>query len=158
MTKAKTKDYMSMDGWGIDADPENHPAYPMRDRTHEDEETTRPPQQETTVELLKSNERPIISAVFGTTAPPKGLSGMVRRRAFKYSESHLAHWFLLMFADRINMVEGIFEDMRRGKIPNLLSEMGLKSEWKYNRAHAARNAAVMGGLALGAYMLLKSRK
>ncbi|MGB4399920.1 MAG: hypothetical protein WBJ10_11160 [Daejeonella sp.] len=35
----------------------------------------RPEQQKESVEILHSNERPSVSAVFGTTSPPSGLSG-----------------------------------------------------------------------------------
>ena len=50
-------------------------------------------------EVLHSNERPNISAAFGTSTPPSGLSGALRRFAFRYSESSYAHWLPLMLAD-----------------------------------------------------------
>ena len=123
-------------GWGIDADPENDPTYPMKKRNngeHKGYAWERPPQQPLTVEVLHSNERPSVSAVFGTPAPPSGLSGMLRRIAFKYSESSYGHWLPLMLADRVNMVEGVAHDLLRGRIPNLPVEHGWRAEWKYNR-------------------------
>src|SRR5579875_1125029 len=101
-------------GWGIDADPENDPTYPMKTRNngeHAGYTWPRPPQQPETVEVLHSIERPNLTAVFGTTTPPTGLSGAIRRFGFRYSESSYAHWLPLMFADRVAAVEGILSDL-----------------------------------------------
>src|SRR6187200_1171435 len=96
--------YKHIKGWGIDADPENEPTYPMKNYNGDDHKRsnyTRPPLQRADVEVLHSNERPGLSAVFGTVCPPSGLSGLIRRFAFKYSEESLKHWFALVLADRI---------------------------------------------------------
>lgn len=136
-----------------EANREDWPAYPMRSESgleHKGMTWDRPPQQKATVEILHSNERPNLSAVFGTPHPPSGLSGMVRRYAFAYSENKTPHWVLLMLADRINMVEGVIQDVSRGRIPNVLGEMGLKADLKYNKKGLALKAgvalAVVGGL------------
>ena len=123
-------------GWGVDADPKNDPTYPMKRRTDAEQKGytwERPPQQPQTVEVLHSNERPNLTAVFGTVSPPKGLSGRLRRFAFKYSESDYLHWLPLMLADRVGEVEGVLEDLGRGHVPNIPSELGWKAEWKHNR-------------------------
>jgi hypothetical protein len=134
-----------INGWGMDADPENDPTYPMRDRSKEEEKGytwERPEQQPATVEVLHSNERPNLSAVFGTTSPPSGLSGMIRRMAFKYSEGSWGHWIPLIMADRVNEIEGIVEDIAKGKIPNFFAEHGWPAEWKYNKKNAIKTIAV----------------
>ena len=92
----------------------------------------RPTQQPVNVEVLHSNERPYVTAVFGTVAPPSGISGAMRRFAFKYSEGRWTHWLTLLAADRVNMVEGIVDDLKHGTIPNIFAEKGWKAEWKYN--------------------------
>lgn len=125
-------------GWGVDADPHNDPTYPMRMREGNEGEHAgysweRPAQQTSDVEVLHSNERPNLSSTYGTSMPPAGLSGMIRRRAFDYSENSYAHWVPLMLADRIGMVEGVVSDLAHGKVPNIFEEMGLKAEWKHNR-------------------------
>ncbi|HYF22621.1 MAG TPA: hypothetical protein VD929_04400 [Caulobacteraceae bacterium] len=123
-------------GWGIDADPRNDPTYPMRDRSRDDSpgmNWSRPPLQEPDVEVLRSIEHNRLPAVMGMSTPPRGLSGAIRRMAFRYSESQWAHWLMLMGADRVNVVEGLFQDLRRGKIPNIFAEMGLGTELKHNR-------------------------
>lgn len=123
-------------GWGIDADPENDPTYPMKHRTGADYERLnyeKPPQQPVKIEILHSVERPGITRVFGTSTPPSGVSGMIRRWAYKYSEATTAHWMGLISADRVNAVEGIVDDFKQGTIPNLFKERGWSAEWKYNR-------------------------
>src|SRR5690606_39113953 len=102
--------YLHIKGWGVDADPKNEPTYPMKHYTGDDHgrlSWIRPSQQPENIEVLHSTERPSISAVFGTAQPPSGLSGMIRRYAFKHSESSFAHWLPLLLADRINVIEGI---------------------------------------------------
>jgi hypothetical protein len=96
-------------GWGVDADPRNDPTAPMRDRSRDDGpgmNWTRPPLQTPRVEILRSIEHNRLPAALGTSTPPKGVSGAIRRYAFRFSESQWAHWLLLIFADRVNMVEG----------------------------------------------------
>lgn len=144
-------------GWGVDADPENDPTWPMRDQSRDDgpgRNWTRPPLQPESVEVLMSIEHNQRPAVFGTAAPPKGLSGVLRRRAFAFSESQWMHWLLLMGADRVNEVEGVLEDLGRGRVPNVFKEMGLKSEWEHNRAAFIRRTAATIAVTAGVAGLL----
>jgi hypothetical protein len=150
-------------GWGIDADPENDPTYPMKHVTGADHERIhyqRPPQQESNVEVLHSIERPNLTAVFGTSTPPKGLSGVIRRFAYRFSEADARHWLSLLFADRVNAVEGIVEDLSHGIVPNIFVERGWTAEWKYNRKGAVRSlafraTAITAGIV--AYYLYRNR-
>ncbi len=118
-------------GWGVDINPKNDPTYPMKDpRTDVEQQGytwERPVQQAQTVEVLHSNERPNVSAVFGTVAPPSGLSGTLRRYAFTHSESRLMHWIPLVLADRVNVIEGLLDDVIQGTSPNIAKEKGLTS-------------------------------
>jgi hypothetical protein len=132
----KNEDYKNIPGWGMDADPENEPTYPMKNYTGDDHERInyeRSEQQPQTVEILMSNERPAITRVFGTSVPPSGLSGAIRRYAFQHSEDRYRHWIPLILADRVNVFEGIIDDLKSGYLPNLIKERGLAMEWKYNR-------------------------
>ena len=154
-------DYKNIPGWNMDADPENEPTYPMKKYTGDDHNRSnyeRPPLQPVHEEILHSNERPNISAVFGTPNPPSGLSGVIRRHAFKYSESNYSHWLYLILADRINMVEGVIDDLKRGHIPNIFAERGMKADWKYNRKELIRNAVIATVLATTVIALLKRKK
>jgi hypothetical protein len=102
-------------GWGADLDPANRPAVPMEHSPprlpglHWDT----PAEQMTDVEILHSIERPSITPVYGTSCPPSGLSGWIRRRAFRHSENNLRHWMMLLAADRVNVAEGLLHDARR---------------------------------------------
>lgn len=139
-------------GWGADLDPAMRPAYPMeRMPPRLEGRPSHPPvQQAQTVEILQSIERPGITPIFGTPLPPSGLSGMLRRAAFGYSESDLRHWLILLLADRVNMVEGLGSDLMRGHVPNLFAEMGGKAEFRYNRQAAIQKAVVVSAVvALG---------
>ena len=141
----KRIDPLQVQGWGVDADPENDPTYPMKSRNngeHAGYAWERPPQQPNTVEVLHSIERPNLTAVFGTSTPPAGLSGAIRREAFKYSESSYAHWLPLMLADRIAVVEGLLDDLGRGHLPNVVAERGWNAEWKHNRAEFTTRIAI----------------
>lgn len=164
--KNTATDHKKMKGWGIDADPKNDPTYPIKDRTDVEQEGytwNRPPQQPIDIEVLHSIERPNVTAVFGTSVPPSGLSGMIRRYAFKYGEGSYGHWLPLLLADRVNVVEGILDDLRKGKIPNIFAEQGLGAEWKYNRKSVIKKFAIGIAVTAGVVFLLsgkgrKSRK
>ena len=137
-------------GWGVDVDRTNDPTYPMRDRSQDDSpgmNWRRPPLQTPDVEILRSIEHNRLPAVVGTSTPPSGLSGGVRRVAFRYSESQWAHWLLLMLADRINVVEGVFVDLSRGRLPNPYAEMGMGSDLKHDRAGFAAKTVTLVAIA-----------
>ena len=146
----------------MDADPENDPAYPMKMRDtavdHAGYTWDRPDQQPVNVEVLHSNERPNVSAAFGTTLPPSGLSGLIRRVAFNHSEDRYRHWLPLMLADRVQMVEGVLDDIARGHVPNFFGEMGWKADWKYNRKALVTKVAVGAVLGAGLLALIARRK
>ena len=158
--KTLADNYAHIKGWGIDADPENEPTYPMKHWTGDDHKRInwkRPPLQPVNIEVLHSIERPNITAVFGTSSPPSGLSGAIRRYAFKYSEGHYAHWFALVLADRVNMVEGIIDDIAHGHFPNFFKERGWTAEWKYNRKAMITKLAIGAGVLIGVAAFLYGR-
>lgn len=122
MDKAR---FAHIPGWGADLARENRPAVPM-ERTPPRLDvpwSDPPPQQAMTVEILKSLERPEHSRTFGTRLPPKGLSGVMRRAAFRRSENDVGHWLMLIAADRVDVVEGMAGDLRRS--PLKLAAVGL---------------------------------
>jgi len=145
-------------GWGADLDHSNRPAYPM-ERTpprlpnvHWDQPSAQP----VNVEVLVSTERPGITPVFGTTLPPRGLSGSVRRLAFKASESDVRRWMLLLLADRIDVVEGVLHDLAHGHLPNVLGEMGMAAEWRYNRRALMGKLLLLAALATAAALIART--
>ncbi|AOM78863.1 hypothetical protein [Pedobacter steynii] len=154
-------DYKNIPGWGMDADPENEPTYPMKNYTGDDHNRINyehADQQPVDVEVLMSNERPAMPRVFGTSVPPSGLSGAIRRYAFKHSEDRYRHWIPLILADRVNMVEGLIEDISRGYLPNIAAERGWKVEWKYNPKGIATKLAAVAAVGLIVFLNYKSKK
>lgn len=130
--------YAHIPGWGSDLEKEMRPAVPMErtpPRLHVPWSDP-PPQQPMTVEILKSVERPEHSRTFGTRLPPKGLSGVMRRAAFKRSENDIGHWLMLIAADRINVVEGLAGDLRRSpraRAVGIAAAVGLAGCWLLRR-------------------------
>ena len=157
------EDYSHIPGWGMDADDDNDPTYPMKHYTGADHQRIyyeKPPQQPVNVEILHSIERPTVSRVFGTTAPPTGLSGMIRRKACQYSEANAFHWMGLILADRVNMVEGLIDDFKNGHVPNIFAERGWNAEWKYNKKGVIKEALIGAALITGiiAYSTTKKKR
>lgn len=153
-------DPATVNGWGVDADPDNDPTWPMRDRSRDDGpgmNWDRPPLQQTDVEVLRSVEHVRMPAALGTSTPPRGLSGQIRRAAFRFSESQWGHWLLLMLADRINTVEGVGQDLRRGRLPNPVAEMGLVPAGRSRQAGIA-TAAVVGAGIFGLFLFARRRR
>ncbi len=135
-------------GWGADSDPQSRPAVP-KERTPPrfiNPPYSRLEQQPQHIPVLVSNERPGITPVFGTDAPPAGVSGLMRKLAFRYSEGDLKHWLILIAADRVNVVEGLVDDLVHLRPPNLFKEMGFKAELRHRPVRGALKLGVTAGL------------
>ena len=156
----RTIDPQTVIGWGVDADPENDPTWPMRNRAGDsgpDMDWERPPIQIPGVEILQSVEHLHQPAVVGTSTPPTGLSGQIRRQAFTLSEGQWGHWLLLMLADRVNMIEGVAGDLKRGRLPNPLVEGGLVKQAQAREA-AVGTAAVIVVVTVATILLYRRRR
>lgn len=119
-------------GWGADLDPKDRPAVP-KEKTPPNGTGAHwitPEQQVARVKIHKSIEHHHLTPIFGTACPPKGVSGLMRNFAYRYSEGRMIHWLTLLLADRVDMVESILIDAARGRPDNVFAEMGLKAEWK----------------------------
>ena len=118
-------------GWGVDLDPKDRPAFPREQKgiptgAHWDF----PERQEEKWPRERSIEHEMLPPVFGTSAPPKGLSGVIRRYAYKYSEGRAAHWLILIAADRINAVESHLASLATLRPDNPVTETGVLSEFR----------------------------
>jgi len=153
--------YGDIKGWGIDEDPKNDPTYPMKQvgttASPDEGRSARPPSQNPRVEILRSVERPVYSAVMGEATPPAGLSGHMRRFAYRYSENEFSHWIPLLLADRINVWEGIIQDIKEGRFPNFLKERGSLAAWRLDPPYVRRRVAILG-LAVGAWLVYRAWK
>jgi hypothetical protein len=67
---------------------------------------------------------------------------MLRRFAFRFSESNLGHWLPLMLADRVGAFEGILGDLMHGRVPNFFAERGGRADWRFNRASLVRRTLI----------------
>src|SRR4051794_29597372 len=153
-----SKDHIA--GWGVDANPDNDPTYPIKHWNGADHQRfnyEKPSQQPIDVEILHSIERPGVSRVFGTSTPPKGLSGAIRRWAYQWNESTYLHWVPLVLADRINVFEGYLDDFKNGIIPNPFAERGWQAEWKYNRKNLLKNVAIGAAITAGLIVLMNEK-
>jgi len=126
-------------GWGVDLDPKNRPAVP---KERFDPEATGahwdfPDRQEEKWPRERSVEHALLTPVFGTSCPPKGLSGIVRKYAYRrFSEGRAAHWLLLLGADRIDAVESHLRSFASTRPDNPFTETGIRSEFTHGGARS----------------------
>jgi hypothetical protein len=91
-------------GWGADLDPADRPSYPKLQYPADTGAHWDFPERQPGGEgRERSIEHAFVTPVFGTAQPLRGLSGGVRRLAYRrFSEGRLAHWLLLIVGDRID--------------------------------------------------------
>jgi hypothetical protein len=125
-------DHQDVQGWGADAEKTQRPAHVMwKTPEHGTGAHWSDPEQQPGFNDFVSIERPRPTRVFGNTVPPSGLSGIIRKIAFQKSEGTFSHWMLLILADRINVFEGIFDDVTKGIRPRFLEERGWRVDKKF---------------------------
>ncbi len=115
-------------GWGVDLDPQDRPSVP-RERFDPDATGAHwdfPERQPEKWPRERSIEHAMLTPVFGTSCPPKGLSGVIRRYSYaKYSEARAAHWLLLMAADRVDTLESTL----RSFLTLRMNQTPVKRQW-----------------------------
>lgn len=146
-------------GWGADLDSSDRPGVP-RELNHENVLSGnhhRPVsgKQNPGRDVQLTLERNEFTPVIGNSKSPSLVSGLVRKAAFTFSEDSLRHWMLLLFADRINMVEGWVEDIGKGKVPMILPRMEFRTTDHLRRimkqgAKSKQDKALVATVALGA--------
>jgi hypothetical protein len=120
-------------GWGADLDPRDRPSVP---RLQLDPNLTGahwefPERQPENRPRERSIEHAFLTPVFGTSCPPKGLSGAIRRLAYaRYSEARAAHWLLLLLADRVDVKESILRSFATTRPDNPITQTGVLSEFR----------------------------
>jgi hypothetical protein len=125
-------------GWGVDLDPKDRPAVPKENFNPAitGAHWHFPERQPEKWPRERSTEHKFLTPVFGTVCPPRGLSGLIRRYAYTFSEGRLAHWGLLVLGDRIDVLESRITGLLRGRPDNPITEMGLRAEL---RGHGLRS-------------------
>jgi hypothetical protein len=120
-------------GWGADLDVADRPSVPRErfDPTFSGAHWEHPEQQPEKWPRERSIEHMKLPPVFGTTCPPKGLSGAVRKLAYRrYSEARAAHWLLLIAGDRIDTVESALRSFVTLRPDNPITQTGVLAEAK----------------------------
>ena len=118
-------------GWGVDLDPAVRPGVPKLQlkgdltgahwRFPERQPELRPRE--------RSVEHGMLTPVFGTSCPPKGLSGVMRRLAYRrYSEAQTAHWLVLLAADRVDAWESHLRSFASLRPDNPVTQTGVRTE------------------------------
>jgi hypothetical protein len=127
-------------GWGVDLDPKDRPAVPKENFNPEGTGAhwKFPERQPERWPRERSPEHKFVTPVFGTSCPPKGVSGAIRRFAYRFSEGRITHWLLLMGADRIDVVESRVEALLSGRPDSRLLETGVLSEFRRGGGLRAR--------------------
>jgi hypothetical protein len=121
-------------GWGVDLDPADRPSVP---RERFDPGATGahwdfPERQPEKWPRERSVEHEQLPPVFGTTCPPRGVSGMLRRYAYRFSEARAAHWLILIAADRVDALEHHLESLLTLRPDNPVTQTGIRSELSHH--------------------------
>jgi hypothetical protein len=121
-------------GWGVDLDPADRPSVP-RERfdlgpTGAHWDIPEPQPEKWPRERSIEHER--LTPVFGTSCPPRGVSGVMRRYAYRFSEGRAAHWLILLVADRVDALEHHVASLRTLRPDNPVTETGIRSEFSHH--------------------------
>jgi hypothetical protein len=122
-------------GWGVDRDPHDRPSVP---RLQYDPGSTGahwefPERQEERWPRERSIEHKFLTPVFGTSCPPHGVSGAIRRYSYRrFSEARAAHWLLLIAADRIDSMGSSVRSYLTLRPDNPITETGVLAEFRYH--------------------------
>lgn len=87
--------------------------------------------------VLKRKGLDELTPVFGTTVPPRGLSGLMRTAAYEIPEHFTSHWLLLLAADRVD----VLEDRLKRYLPFALAAGGLYLAFRPRRKTLFRRLA-----------------
>jgi hypothetical protein len=125
-------------GWGADLDPTDRPSYPkLQYPADTGAHWDFPERQPGGERRERSIEHAFVTPVFGTAQPLRGLSGGVRRLAYRrFSEGRLAHWLLLIVGDRVDAWGSHLRSFASGR-PDVPAS-GLRSELTHGGLRSRR--------------------
>ncbi len=120
-------------GWGVDLDPKDRPSVP-REQFDPDLSGAHwdfPERQPEKWPRERSIEHKFLTPVFGTSCPPRGLSGRMRKYAYReFSEARAAHWLILVAADRVDAFGSHLRSFGTMRPDNPITETGVLSEFR----------------------------
>jgi len=118
-------------GWGVDRNPEDRPSVPKErfDPARNGAHWEFPERQAEQWPRERSIEHKFLTPVFGTACPPRGLSGAMRKFAYRrWSEARAAHWLALIAADRVDAFGSHLRSFLTLRPDNPITETGVLSE------------------------------
>jgi hypothetical protein len=119
-------------GWGADLNKEDRPSVPKLKFLETGAHWDFPERQPEKWPRERSVEHRFLTPVFGTAQPPSGLSGAMRKFAYKFSEGRAAHWMILLYADRVDVGEHHLRSLLTLRPDNPITETGIKAEFTHN--------------------------
>ncbi len=128
-------------GWGADLDPADRPSHPklLDPEPRAGAHWEFPDRQPEHRPRERSIEHAFVTPVFGTAQPPKGLSGVVRRYSYRrFSEARLAHWLLLIAADRVDAWEEHLRSFVSSRPDDPVTETGVRAEFTHGGIRSRR--------------------
>lgn len=93
--------------WGVDLDFSRRPGVPMEREPKPWPNSRFPPVRQFGQPAVPKHGRTNrqMPPVFGTSTPLKGLSGAIRRAAYRLPDHKPAHWVLKLLGDRVDSME-----------------------------------------------------
>lgn len=117
-------------GWGADADPADRPSSPLeRPELDSGARWDFPERQPVDPRRERSIEHAFLTPVYGTAQPLHGVSGAIRRLAYRrFSEGRAAHWLLLILGDRVEAAGAHVRSLATTQPDNPITQTGILSE------------------------------
>jgi hypothetical protein len=128
-------------GWGVDLDPKDRPSVPRErfDPHLSGAHWDFPERQAEKWPRERSIEHKFLTPVFGTSCPPRGVSGIIRKYAYnRFSEGRAAHWLLLVAADRVDALGSHLRSFVTLRPDNPITETGVVSELSHHGLSSRR--------------------
>lgn len=89
--------------WGVDLDRRRRPGVPMMREPRPWPNSRFPVERQPgePASPMHGRTNKTMPPVFGTAVPLKGLSGVIRRAAYRIPDHYTSHWMLMMVGDRV---------------------------------------------------------
>ena len=127
-------------GWGADLDPADRPSYPrLQYPADTGAHWDFPERQPEQAPRERSIEHAFVTPVFGTAQPLRGLSGAIRKQAYRrFSEGRLAHWLLLIVGDRVDAWGSHLRSFATLRPDNPVTQTGVEAELPHGGLRSRR--------------------
>ena len=120
-------------GWGLDTDEiHRHTADEREDFGDTGAHWSFPDRQPDDSDRERSIEHKMLTPVYGTAQPLHGLSGVIRRFAYRnFSETRNTRWLILLLGDRVDAAGAHFQSSLTARPDNPITQTAILSEPRY---------------------------